>query len=160
MINKKLINIILISIFLISLIGCKQDVNKNISLKNLMSSMQSVENFNNGVLEDLTQQEIAEKYGITKEDIEEGYVYYPNNEERSDKIILIKAKDKSNIESVERSVSSEIIGITDSWKNNKDESEKIASHIFKTRDLYVLMYIGENVDKIENIFDNTVNLDS
>lgn len=160
MINKKLINIILIFIFLISLIGCKQDVNKNISLKNLMSSMQSVENFNNGVLEDLTQQEIAEKYGITKEDIEEGYVYYPNNEERSDKIILIKAKDKSNIESVERSVSSEIIGITDSWKNNKDESEKIASHIFKTRDLYVLMYIGENVDKIENIFDNTVNLDS
>lgn len=158
--NIKLMTyIVLIFIVSVSLSGCKQEVNTNVSTKDIISSMQSIENFKNGVLEDLTTQEVAERYGITKEDLEEGFVYYPSGEERADKIIVLKVKDEASIENMERAISAELIGLTDSWKNDEYEAKKVEQHVFKTKDLYILLYVGENSDKIENIFDNMLKLD-
>ena len=76
------------------------------------------------------------------------------DEDKSDKIIIVKASSKDTIENIERALSSEIVGITDSWKENDQESKKIENHIFKTKDVYVIMAISDKSEEIEKIFDS------
>lgn len=142
------------SFFILLLIGCSKETLPDISSEYILNNITKKVSFDNPVQEDLTEQSIAERYGIAPNDIENGVVYYTKDEDKSDKIIIAKASSKDTIENIERALASEIVGITDSWKDDSVESKKIENHIFKTRDIYVIMAISDKSKEIEKIFDS------
>lgn len=149
-------NVIILIIILIIITGCGKSKVKNVSTNNILENIKSNYPFNNPIEENIKNQSVAERYGISPNDIEEGVVYYTSDNNKSDKIIIVKASSKSKLENIERAISSEIIGITDSWKENEEESKKIEKHVFKTKDLYVFACISDDSKSIEEIFDNTL----
>lgn len=145
---------LLFFISFILLVGCSKDILPNISSEYILNNITKKVSFDNAIEENLKDQSVAERYGIAPKDIENGVVYYTKDEDKSDKIIIVKASSKDTIENIERALSSEIVGITDSWKENDQESKKIEKHIFKTKDVYVIMAISDKSKEIEKIFDS------
>ncbi|WP_317368178.1 DUF4358 domain-containing protein [uncultured Tyzzerella sp.] len=145
---------ILLLIFVLLFTGCSNDTLPNISSEYILKKINEKITFDNSMQEDLKEQSIAERYGISPKDIESGVVYYTKDEDKSDKIIIAKASSKDTIENIERALSAEIIGVSDSWKANDKEMEKIEKHILKTKDVYVIMAISNDSKKIEKIFDS------
>jgi len=139
---------------LLLLTSCKKEEAADIPVKDLLSSMKSEVDFQNTKTEDITSIETAQRYGISTDDVEEGYVYYTTDETKPDKIIIIKAKDTDAVEDVQRSLSAEIVGLKKTWESNDTESKKIENHLFKTKDKYIILSVAENNSKIENIFDS------
>lgn len=149
---KKFLFLNFILIFI--LVGCKDDISHNISSEYILKNITDVISFQNPKEEDLKKQSVAERYGIAVDDIENGVVYYTQDENSSDKIIIAKAKEKEKVENIERALSSEVVGLTDSWKNDEKESKKIENHIFKTKDIYVILAISDEAKEITKIFDD------
>ncbi|WP_250278686.1 DUF4358 domain-containing protein [[Clostridium] colinum] len=145
---------ILLFIFCFLLIGCSKNELPNLSSEYILSVINKKITFENSVEEDLKQQSVAERYGISPNDIESGVVYYTKDEDKSDKIIIAKASSKDTVENIERALSTEIISVSDSWKHNEMEMSKIEKHILKTKDLYVIMAISNKAKEIENLFDS------
>lgn len=150
--------ILLFLILVFSLAGCSKNKVKSVPIQNIISSIESKYPINNSIKEDLKQQDIAERYGISSDDIEEGIVYYTKDKDKADKIIIIKAKGKENIESIERAISSEIVGMGDAWKNNESEAKKVDNHLFKTKETYVIYCVSDNAEEIVKIFDNMLEI--
>ena len=140
-------------IFCLFLIGCSKDTVPNLSSEYILSEITKKVSFDNSEEEKLKDQSVAQKYGISPSDIENGVVYYTKDKEKSDRIIIVKAKSKETLENVERALSSEIVSISDSWKDNDAEMKKIEDHIFKTKDVYVIMAISNKSKQIEKAFD-------
>lgn len=140
--------------FCFLLIGCSKNTTPDLSSKYILSVINEKITFDNYVEEDLKEQNIAERYGISPSDIENGVVYYTENKDESDKIIIVKAVSKDTLENIERALSSEIVSISDAWKDNDREMAKIEKHIFKTKDIYIIMAISDKSKEIEKIFDS------
>lgn len=140
-------------IILFLLTGCSQKDLPNLSSEYILSCINKTVKFENAKTDNLKEQSVAERYGISPDDIENGIVYYSEDEDKSDKIIIVKAVSKNKLENIERALSAEIIGVTDSWKQNLEESKKIEQHILKTKDVYVIMAISNENKKIEEAFD-------
>lgn len=146
--------LLLLLMFILSLTGCSKNKVKDVPVDAIISNIEKNYPINNSIKEDLKQQDIAERYGISPDDIEEGVVYYTEDKDKADKIIIFKAKSKENIESLERAISSEIVGMSDSWKNNETEAKKVDNHLFKTKETYVIYCVSDNAEKIVELFDN------
>lgn len=144
---------ILLLILIFVLTGCSSEL-PNLSSEYILSVINKKIQFDNSTQENLKEQSVAERYGISPKDIENGVVYYTEDEHKSDKIIIAKASSKDAVENIERALSSEIVGISDSWKDNDIEMNKIEKHIFKTKDIYIIMAISDNAKEIEKIFDS------
>lgn len=153
----KMKKIILIAIIL-ALTACTKDKTEtaDISTKELLSMLREDMNLENVKTEDITTLETAERYGISPDDVEEGYVYYTTNDTKADKLIILKAKDNDTLENVQRALSSEIVGLNDTWKNDETQRSKIENHLFKTKDKYVILAITENADNLEEKFDKAL----
>ena len=146
--------ILLFLLLILGLTGCSKNKVKDVSVESILSNIESQYPINNSIKEDLKQQDIAERYGISPDDIEEGIVYYTEDKDKADRIIILKGKSKENMESLERAIAAEIVGRGDAWKNNETEAKKIDDHSFKIKDTYVILCISDNTDKIIEIFDN------
>ncbi len=147
---KKLL--ILVLIFLLT--ACSNNTLPDLSSEYILSVINEKVTFDNPVQEDMKEQSVAERYGISPKNIENGVVYYTEDEDKSDKIIIVKAASKDAVENIERALSSEIVGISDAWRDDANEMDKIEKHIFKTKDIYVIMAISNDAKQIEKIFDS------
>lgn len=150
---KKIYALSLISTFIFC--GCSSDKNEpNIKFSDISSAITDAAKFEDPSFEYLTETDTAQRYGISTDDIEEGIVYSTSNENKPDKIILVKARDENTLENVERALSSEVIGLTDSWENNEAEFKKVEEHVLKTTDNYVILIVSENASELEETFDS------
>ena len=152
---KKLLLLLTLITTMISFVGCQKDTEtaQNISLSEIQNKIIPIANLKNAEFKNLTDINTAQSYGISKDDIEEGFVY-STTDENSDKIILVKAKGGPSTENVEKAIANEISSLISSWEDNSAETEKLKNHVLKTKDDYVLLAICENSDKIEKEFDN------
>lgn len=149
----KIISAIIISFFIFTGCGKNTDKSNNINFLELQSSLTTKANFENSQTEDLKNITTAQKYGIATDDIEEGFVYFTNNE-KPDRIILAKTKGGPSAENVENSLSNEVSGLITAWKDNPTEASKLEEYVLKTKEDYVILIISENSAKLEDEFDN------
>ncbi len=150
---SKLILFIIVSSLLFSGCGKNTDKNNNINFLELQTSLTSKANFENSQIEDLKNITTAQKYGIATDDIEEGFVYFTNNE-KPDRIIMTKTKGGPSSENIEKSLANEVSGLMSAWKDTPAEATKLEEHVLKTKDNYVILIISENSAELEDIFDN------
>lgn len=141
---------------LICFSGCAKKESKNIEVDDIMEKFIQTADLDSSKKEDFSSLEVTERYGISPEDIDKGIVYYSEDENKADKIILIKAKNKDAVENIEEALSAEVIGLTSAWENSQSELKKVNEHVLKTRDNYITLIISDNSKDIEKIFDEMV----
>lgn len=137
-------------------VGCSKEEINDVSVYDIIYNIEKKYPNEDAIKEDLLNQDVAERFGISPSDIEEGVVYHTNKGNSADEIIIVKAKDKSEIEGIERGISAEIVGIGDSWKGNEKEAKKIDNHIFKTIGTYVILCVSDDAEDIVKIFDDAL----
>lgn len=137
--------------------GCTKTNSKdtsNVALADISNKLIETADFDNAVIEDLTNTETAERYGISTDDIESGIVYYTSDEDKADKILIAKAKDEKALENVEKAFSAEIVGLADTWSNYEFENKKVEEHILKTQENFVVLLLSDDPDELEKTFDS------
>lgn len=146
-------------VFLLSiclfLSGCGKEKTKDISIEEVTKRLALNAEIASPEYLDLSQKENAESFLLATEDFEKGIAVYSKSTEEADKIILIKAKDSKTVQDVERSLSAVLIGLTTTWENDENEAKKVEEHILKTKDKYVLLYVGQKNEEAEKIFDES-----
>lgn len=156
-IMKKYILLVYVVVFTTFLtVSCSKPKSKDVSAEQVFNKVLSAANIESAQTADLTEQENAEQYGLSTDDYDEGFAAFSENPDKADKLIVIKSKDKQSVEDVEKSISSFIVGLNTTWKSIDTEANKVENHVFKTKDLFVLLYVGEKNENIEKIFDNEI----
>lgn len=153
--NLKYIMFVLICLSVL-LSACSKKESKDVSVSDVIDKMKETAQFDEEYEEDFKDSDVAARYGISTDDVEEGKIYYSRDENKSDEIILIKAKNKDAVENIEQALSSEIVKLSNAWKNEENETKKVENHVLKTRDDFIFLVISEKPDEIEKIFDDMV----
>jgi len=155
---KMLLKKFLLTILIASaLSGCqKKEAESSIAFSEIQNKLISKANFENTKTEDMKEINTAQRYGISPDDIEDGFAYSTENES-SDKIILVNTKGGASIENVEKALANEVSGLITSWEDNAAESSKLKEHVLKTKENYVILIISDDSAKIEDEFDNILN---
>lgn len=147
----------LIILFMLSfLTACTKPTAKETPLSEVMLEIKEAVSMSEAAEEDLSDQKSAEKLGISTQSINDGIAYYSTAESNSDKVILVRAKTKEDIEKLEQALSAELTATTSAWKDNDTESKKIENSLLKTKDDCVILAISDKIDKIEEIFDKNL----
>lgn len=157
-INKafKIIFIAVISLGMLTLSGCEKKESKNAQVSEVLSKMKETVKLSSEKEESLKNIEVARRYGINPNDVEEGFVYHSEDEKQPDRIVLVKAKNKTVLEHIERALAAEVISMKDTWQDEKEQSKKVSGHVLKTRDVYVLLVVSDKSKEAEKIFDEMV----
>ncbi len=134
------------------LAGCSKPEAKDIPLSDITEQIKVIAEFENAATADLTDRKTAAQYGIDPTAIKEGYVYYSQSEDKADEVIIARASEQSDVESIEKAISNELNARTEAWKDNENESEKIKNHIMRTIDDCVLLVIGDEAEAVDQVF--------
>lgn len=146
--------ILLYLILGIILTGCgeKPDAS-SVKVSTIMEVIDEKTDFKDKKIQDMKDEKVARSYGINPSDIDEGQVYYTGEEGKSDKIIVVKAKDKHALENIEKTLSALPASMAEAWQDEDNETKKIDRHLIKTNDLYTIFAVSGNIVEIEEIFD-------
>lgn len=147
---------IMLILALLSLTACMKPSAKETPLKEVMNEISKSIELENPVTEDLSEQKNSKKYGISTEAIVDGVAYYSTSEEKSDKIILVRAKTKEDIEKLEQALSAQLTAASSAWRDNPEESKKAENGVLKTKDDCVILAISDKTKEIEEIFDKNL----
>lgn len=95
-----------------------------------------------------------EKLALDKEKLEEGYVLAAMFNVNSDEIIVLKAKDEADVESLKASLQKELDAQIQTWSQYlPDQYEKVKNNVLKTNGKYLLYVTYGNPEEVEKIFD-------
>ncbi len=151
---KKLKNLSIL--LLITFVGCSKPQAKDVSVEEVVEKLAENAELESPQYLDLTKQENAEQFLLSTDDFTQAMAVSSATKEQADKIILVKAKDTKTVQDVERALSSVLVGLTNTWESNPDEAKKVEEHILKTKDTYVLLYVGEKNEQAKKIFDESL----
>lgn len=100
---------------------------------------------------------LLERSDIDPEKLEEGQLLAPMMNVNSNEIIILKAKDKTDVDTLKEALEREQniqIGIWEQYL--PDQHEKVKKNIIKTKGNYLIFITSENASNIEYVFDEKV----
>lgn len=147
----KKICILLCALFLCS---CAAKSHDDIKLSDIAGKVRETASFSEAREESLLDFAIAERYGISTADIEDGMVYYSGDAKNPDKVLLVKAKSRDRLENVERAASNTLVSMNDAWKHEKTEIKKIERAVLKTNGHFVYLVVADDPEKIVKAIDD------
>jgi hypothetical protein len=139
------------------LISCGGN-DKGVSVEELKRQITAAVNLENGVVKDFDNIKTGERYGLSINAIEEGFVY-TNDEavKKADEIIVIKAKNKKSLLEIERVLEREVTDISTAWEEEDyNEYKKTQRHILKSKGNYVMLAIADDNKEAEKVFDRLI----
>lgn len=176
---KKIISLVLISITLVTFVGCAKQQEVNVSVNDIFKAVKEQmtkdmiaagvpeDSFKDGQLPrymetDLTTEEavgpIAELFN--KEDIEEGIVLQHMMNVKSDLIIVLKGKDEEKVVSLKEALDKVKESQENIWSQYlPDQYEKVKNNITKVEGKYLIYITADNAENIEAVFDNSLKLE-
>lgn len=173
---KKLILLSLTLFTLLAMSACGKGQNSNISLDELVTEIKDAmaEDLKaNGVDEpvvdgqllgflevNLTDPQPEDEYFIDKLKLdknllEAGYAIAAMMNVNSDEIIVLQAKDSSNVQALKEALESELDAQVQTWEQYlPDQYEKVKNNIIKTKGNYLIYITYDQPEKIETVFDS------
>lgn len=111
----------------------------------------------NAKTDDPMTQIFMERTALDKELLAEGLMFNPMFNTNSDEIIVLKAKSEKDAESLKASLQKELDAQIQTWERYlPDQYEKVKNNVLKTTGDFVLYVTYDNVDAVEQIFDEKV----
>ncbi|WP_267379482.1 DUF4358 domain-containing protein [Bacillus sp. GM_Baccil_2] len=151
---KFVITIIVCTITLGSLSGCfgKKDNVNSLSAIEIGEKIKHVINLEE--MKEGDSKKLQKLYNINTDEVESFVLYTAPTNIKADEIVVMKVKDKKNVENIKEKISNRIEKKSKSFKDYlPDEYFLIEKHVLKTKDNYILLAISKDADKVEKTFD-------
>ena len=89
-------------------------------------------------------------YGVNKYDLDQFIYYGPKSNMEANEILIIKPKNDSDTEKIEKAITNRINTQSDSFRNyNKEQYEILSNHILEKKDGYIILLISKDNEKIK-----------
>lgn len=173
---KKIVFLLLAFVAILAMSACGKGQNSNISLDEVVIEIKDVlaEDLKaNGVDEpvvdgklsgylevNLTNPQSEDEYFIEqvkldKDLLEAGYAIVAMMNVNSDEMIVLQAKDSSNVQALKEALESERDAQVQTWEQYlPDQYEKVKNNIIKTKGNYLIYITYNQPEKIEAVFDS------
>lgn len=93
-------------------------------------------------------------YGVNKYDLDQFIYYGPKSNMEANEILIIKPKNDSDTEKIEKAITNRINIQSDSFRNyNKEQYEILSNHILEKKDGYIILLISKDNEKIKQSLD-------
>ena len=93
-------------------------------------------------------------YGVNKYDLDQFIYYGPKSNMEANEILIIKPKNDSDTEKIEKAITNRINTQSDSFRNyNKEQYEILSNHILEKKDGYIILLISKDNEKIKQSLD-------
>ena len=93
-------------------------------------------------------------YGVNKYDLDQFIYYGPKSNMEANEILIIKPKNDSDAEKIEKAITNRINTQSDSFRNyNKEQYEILSNHILEKKDGYIILLISKDNEKIKQSLD-------
>ena len=93
-------------------------------------------------------------YGVNKYDLDQFIYYGPKSNMEANEILIIKPKNDSDTEKIEKAITNRINTQSDSFRNyNKEQYEILSNHILEKKDGYIIILISKDNEKIKQSLD-------
>lgn len=93
-------------------------------------------------------------YGVNKYDLDQFIYYGPKSNMEANEILIIKPKNDSDTEKIEKAITNRINTQSDSFRNyNKEQYEILSNHILEKKDGYIIRLISKDNEKIKQSLD-------
>ena len=92
-------------------------------------------------------------YGVNKYDLDQFIYYGPKSNMEANEILIIKPKNDSDTEKIEKAITNRINTQSDSFRNyNKEQYEILSNHILE-KNGYIILLISKDNEKIKQSLD-------
>jgi len=163
---KRILSLAIAFLCVFALVGCGKEEAKvpNVPVKDIVTAIEGEFDLE-GLMEiDLSSEEMdelsksmIEGYQINPEDVEEGILKFAMINLDARELIILKAKDESKLPelqaALEKRVETQLLAFENYVPKNY---EMVQNHLLKTKGNYIILAIGEDVEKIDEIFENTL----
>lgn len=93
-------------------------------------------------------------YGVNKYDLDQFIYYGPKSNMEANEILIIKPKNDSDTEKIEKAITNRINTQSDSFRNyNKEQYEILSNHILEKKEGYIILLISKDNEKIKQSLD-------
>lgn len=167
--NKKIIAVTAALIAVLAFAGCSADGGKQTSAQSSETSVIKAKSVADMFEQIKTQIKLPEMlflekaddldryYGITPDDVGEFAGGIDNSGTSQDEIVIIKAKDDTAAENVQKQLQRKYDSKLNQIQNyDADETEKIKNGKVEKNGLYVTLVISNDIDKITEIIKNSI----
>ena len=137
---------------LLLLTACGRYEHNSVSTDELGESLLFASKLQNTDRQSLKNSGTAALYGIAPDEIEGGMVYKTPDGKYI--IIITKTQSRTYLRNVEYALETQLTALSNAWKYDREESERIKKHILKTRGNYSLMAVTDNSTEVESGFDS------
>lgn len=104
-----------------------------------------------------TSQDLKKYYGLNANDYDGSCLYIPDDVMSVNEVLIVKVKDKSQTETVEKAVGNRIDTQEKNFEGYGVEQTKlIHSAITDTKGYYVLLAVSKNADRIDTAFKKSI----
>ncbi|MCM1988743.1 DUF4358 domain-containing protein [Oceanirhabdus seepicola] len=163
---KRILSLAIAFLCVFSLVGCGKEEAKvpNVPVKDIVTAIEGEFDLE-GLMElDLTSEEMdelsksmIEGYGINPEDVEEGIIKCAMINLDARELVILKAKDESKIPDLTAALEKRVETQLQAFENYVVKNyEMVENHLLKTKGNYIILAISEDVEKIDEIFENTL----
>lgn len=106
------------------------------------------------VMEEDDGTKLRKLYGVNKYDLDQFIYYGPKSNMEANEILIIKPKNDSDTEKIEKAITNRINTQSDSFRNyNKEQYEILSNHILEKKDGYIILLISKDNEKIKQSLD-------
>ena len=99
-----------------------------------------------------SSQDLKKYYGLNANDYAGTMLYIPDDVMSVNEILVVKVKDKSQVEDVEKAVEERL----STQKKSLKQTRLLHSAIDETRGYYILLAVSKDADRIEAAFKNSI----
>lgn len=146
--------IILSSIIVLILTGCssKKTTGRAPSISDIDEKIKETVDISNMDIGD--SKKLEKLYDVDVEDLEDFILYTPSTNIEANEIAILKVKDSNKIDDIKDKLMKRAEKQGDIFKDYlPDEYFLIEKYVLKAKDNYILFIISEDVETIEDIFD-------
>ena len=152
--KKILINITAAVCICISLTGCTK-VNENLSAKDIQKSIVETGLVKN--MEETGSKGLKRYYGLNSSDFDSVVLYTPESSMEVDEMLIVKVKDKSQIEGLEDTIDNRVNSQLQSFGSyGPEQCGLLNNYELKTEGKYVFFAVSENAEKLKEAFKEAI----
>lgn len=152
--NKIAILSITFTIAAVSFTGCSSSSNKNPKVSSIVSSIRK--DFKINTLKKSDAAKIKKDFGIDSSKIEDYAFYIAPSFLKTDQILIIKAKDSSDVDAMKDKISKALQKKEDIFKSYlPKEADLVHKNVLDTNGKYILSVVSKDSDKIESAFNKS-----
>lgn len=153
--RKRFLVIIALMVTFLLFIGCSGKSSTNISLNDVHENIKKAVNVAEMRTEDGSK--LKKLYGIDETKLDGFYLYRASSNVKADELLILKVKDKNDMEGIKSNINKRIEKQKASFKDYlPKEYDLIENNVIKTKDNFLLFAISQDADKISSAFDESV----